>query len=63
MSRIYVTQLGERENIDQIFLAQEKQLRSNRNGNLYLQVRLSDKSGSLTAMMWFTWLAARQRES
>lgn len=52
MSRIYVTQLGERENIDQIFLAQEKQLRSNRNGNLYLQVRLSDKSGSLTAMMW-----------
>ena len=52
MSRIHVTQLGERENIDQIFLAQEKQLRSNRNGNLYLQVRLSDKSGSLTAMMW-----------
>jgi len=52
MSRIYVTQLGERENIDQIFLAQEKQLRSNRNGNLYLQVRLSDKTGSLTGMMW-----------
>lgn len=52
MSRIFVTQLGERENVDQIFLAAEKQLRSNRNGNLYLQVRLSDKSGSLTAMMW-----------
>lgn len=51
MSRRYVNQLGE-EKVDQVFLASEKQLRTNRNGNLYLQVRLSDRTGSLTGMLW-----------
>jgi 3'-5' exoribonuclease len=50
--RRYVNQLGERENIDQVFLVADKQLRANRNGNLYLQLRLSDKTGSLTGMLW-----------
>ncbi len=52
MSRRFISQLGERESVDQVFLAGEKQLRSNRAGNLYLQIRLSDRTGSLTAMMW-----------
>ncbi len=52
MSRRFVNQLGEREDIDQPFLVAEKQLRANRNGNLYLQLRLSDRTGSVTAMMW-----------
>jgi 3'-5' exoribonuclease len=52
MSRRYINQYGERENVDDVFLASEKQLRSNRNGNLYLQVRLADRTGSLTAMLW-----------
>ncbi|HTN77175.1 MAG TPA: HD domain-containing protein [Pirellulaceae bacterium] len=52
MPRRYVTQLAEREAIDEVFLASEKQLRTNRNGNLYLQVRLADRSGSMNAMMW-----------
>lgn len=52
MNRRYVNELSDGEVIDQIFLASEKQLRTNRNGNLYLQVRLSDKTGSLTAMLW-----------
>ena len=30
-----------------MFLASEKQLRPNRNGNLYLQVDLSDRSGAI----------------
>jgi 3'-5' exoribonuclease len=47
-----VNQLGERENIDQVFLVADKQLRANRNGNLYLQLRLMDKTGSLTGMLW-----------
>ena len=34
------------------FLASDKQLRPNRNGNLYLQLRLSDRTGSVNAMMW-----------
>src|SRR5262245_34075212 len=52
MSRRFVSQLAHQEAIDQIFLASEKQLRPNRNGNLYLQVELSDRSGSIGARMW-----------
>jgi 3'-5' exoribonuclease len=50
--RRYINQLGERENIDQVFLVADKQLRANRNGNLYLQLRLTDKTGALTGMLW-----------
>src|SRR5947209_19958202 len=50
--RRYIHQLAERENIDQVFLVADKQLRANRNGNLYLQLRLTDKTGSLTGMLW-----------
>ena len=52
MSRRFVSQLAHQESIDQIFLASEKQLRPNRNGNLYLQLELSDRSGSIGARMW-----------
>ena len=52
MSRRFVKQLGENETIDEVFLVSEKQLRTNRNGNLFLQMRLRDRSGSVTAMMW-----------
>ena len=52
MGRRYVNELSDGETLDQVFLASEKQLRPNRQGNLYLQVRLSDKTGSITAMMW-----------
>ena len=34
MTRRYINQFGDRENIDEIFLVSEKQLRNNRNGNL-----------------------------
>jgi 3'-5' exoribonuclease len=47
-----VSQLGHNESVEQVFLASEKQLRPNRNGNLYLQVDLSDRSGSVNARMW-----------
>src|SRR6478752_7011769 len=50
--RRYVCQLGHNEQISQVFLASEKQLRPNRNGNLYLQLELSDRSGSINARMW-----------
>jgi 3'-5' exoribonuclease len=52
MSRRFVSQLAHQESVDQIFLASEKQLRPNRNGNLYLQIELSDRSGSIGARMW-----------
>jgi 3'-5' exoribonuclease len=52
MSRHFVSQLAHNEPIDQVFMASDKQLRPNRNGNLYLQVDLSDRSGSINARLW-----------
>ncbi|MCC7086659.1 MAG: HD domain-containing protein [Pirellulales bacterium] len=52
MPRRFVSDLGSQENVSQIFLASQKQLRPNRNGNLYLQVDLADRTGSICARMW-----------
>lgn len=52
MPRRFISQFGEHESVDEVFLAADKQLRTNRNGNLYLQLRLSDRTGSLTGMFW-----------
>lgn len=52
MSRRFVSQLNHNEQVDQVFLASNKQLRPNRNGNLYLQLDLSDRSGSIATRMW-----------
>ncbi|HLA83440.1 MAG TPA: HD domain-containing protein [Thermoguttaceae bacterium] len=52
MSRRFVSQIGPQESIDQIFLVSDKQLRPNRSGNLYLQLELSDRTGSVGARMW-----------
>jgi 3'-5' exoribonuclease len=50
--RQFVSQLAHNQQVQQVFLASEKQLRPNRNGNLYLQVDLSDRSGSIQTRMW-----------
>jgi 3'-5' exoribonuclease len=50
--RRFVSQLNHNEQVDQVFLASNKQLRPNRNGNLYLQLDLSDRSGSIATRMW-----------
>ncbi len=52
MRRRYINQLRPQETVDDVFRANEKQLRPNRNGNLYLQLELSDRSGSIGARMW-----------
>jgi 3'-5' exoribonuclease len=52
MARQSVSKLHAEQTVDQVFLLSAKQLRSNRQGNLYLQFRLSDRSGSLEARMW-----------
>lgn len=52
MARRFINQFGSQEHINQVFLASQKQLRPNRNGNLYLQVELSDRSGAIGARMW-----------
>jgi len=52
MSRRFVSQLAHNEQFEQVFLASNKQLRPNRQGNLFLQLDLSDRSGSLPCRMW-----------
>jgi 3'-5' exoribonuclease len=52
MSRRFINQLGEHETIDEVYMIWDKQLRTNRNGNLYLQLRLADRTGSIIGMMW-----------
>jgi 3'-5' exoribonuclease len=52
MPRRYVNELTHQEAIDQVFVAGDKQLRPNRSGNLYLQVDLSDRTGSIPARVW-----------
>ena len=52
MSRRYASELSHQESVDQVFVANDKQLRTNRNGNLYLQVDLSDRTGSIAARIW-----------
>ncbi|NCY03776.1 MAG: HD domain-containing protein [Planctomycetia bacterium] len=47
-----ITELAASGQIDQVFLATRKQLRPNRNGQLYLQVELADRSGAITGRMW-----------
>ena len=51
-ARKRVTELAAQAQVDQVFLATRKQLRPNRNGQLYLQVELADRSGSITGRMW-----------
>ncbi len=52
MGRRYVKELKEQEAVNELFRASDKQLRPNRNGNLYLQVLLSDRTGSIGTRMW-----------
>jgi 3'-5' exoribonuclease len=52
MSRKFVTELVDGENVEEIFLLSEKQLRANRNASLYLLATLRDKSGTINGLMW-----------
>jgi 3'-5' exoribonuclease len=52
MARRLISELPAQEKVDQVFLATHKQLRPNRNGQLYMQVDLADKSGMITGRLW-----------
>jgi 3'-5' exoribonuclease len=52
MPRRSVHQLADGDSFDDVYLAAEKQLRSNRNGQLFLQVELRDRTGSISARLW-----------
>ncbi len=52
MTRRFVNQLANGDTIDEVFLVADKQLRANRQGNLYLHLELRDKSGTVGARLW-----------
>lgn len=52
MSRRSVQQLSDGDSFDEVFMVVDKQLRANRQGNLFLQVELRDRTGSIAARMW-----------
>jgi 3'-5' exoribonuclease len=52
MSRRYVKELETGESVDEIYLVADKHLRTTRQGGLYLQVELRDRTGTLDARLW-----------
>lgn len=52
MTRRAVQLLTDGESIDEVYLVTDKQLRTNRSGNFYLQVELRDRTGVITARLW-----------
>ncbi|HEX8201064.1 MAG TPA: HD domain-containing protein [Isosphaeraceae bacterium] len=52
MTRRFVNQLANGESVEEVFLVADKQLRANRQGNLYLHLELRDKTGAIGARLW-----------
>src|SRR5271156_1655229 len=52
MVRRYVREMADGDAIEEVYLTTDKQLRANRNGNLYLQLELRDRTGTISARLW-----------
>jgi 3'-5' exoribonuclease len=52
MGRRFVQQMTDGDTVEEVYLTADKQLRANRNGNLYLQLELRDRTGSISARLW-----------
>jgi 3'-5' exoribonuclease len=52
MSRQFVDQLRDGNDLDEVYLVTDKQLRANRNGNPYLLIELRDRTGGIQGRMW-----------
>jgi 3'-5' exoribonuclease len=52
MARRNVEKLTDGDTIEEVFLVADKQLRANRNGNLYLQMDIGDRTGTINARLW-----------
>ena len=52
MPRQFVESLCDGEAVDEVYLLSEKQLRANRNADLYLLTSLRDRSGTISGLMW-----------
>ena len=52
MPRVFVKELKDGDSVSEIFLLADKQLRANRNANLYLLATLRDRTGVISGLMW-----------
>jgi 3'-5' exoribonuclease len=52
MTRRAIDTLTDGDAVDEVYLVADKHLRANRNGNLYLQLHLRDRTGTLEGRMW-----------
>jgi 3'-5' exoribonuclease len=52
MARRFIQHLADGDAFDDVYLVMDKQLRANRNGNLYLQLELRDRTGCISARLW-----------
>ncbi|MDR1492514.1 MAG: HD domain-containing protein [Planctomycetaceae bacterium] len=50
--RRYINQLKDNDTINEIYLVTEKQLRPNKNGIFYIQMTISDRTGSVGVRIW-----------
>jgi 3'-5' exoribonuclease len=50
--KLFISELIPNQEIASLFVATEKQLRTARNGTVYLDVKLSDKTGEIGGKMW-----------
>jgi len=54
LQRQFVNQMAAGDMVDQVFLVRDKELRTARNGSLYLQCTLADRTGTIAGRMWQT---------
>lgn len=52
MTRRFINQIRDNEAVNEVYRITEKQLRPNKNGVLYLQFNLVDKTGSMSGRIW-----------
>ena len=52
MTRKFLKELLDGDTVEEIYLLAEKQLRANRNADLYLLANLRDSSGTMVGLMW-----------
>jgi 3'-5' exoribonuclease len=52
MPKLFVSEIKPNQDIISLFVATEKQLKTTRNGNCYLNVKLTDKTGEIIGRMW-----------
>lgn len=52
MSRRYVNTLADGDTVEEVYLLADKQLRANRNAELYLLAQLRDRTGQISGLMW-----------